>query len=69
MMSMSLDHIYMGTIGMEGTYRTMRDGYIDEVWTKEHHELRYDDVEAGKILAQRSQPPTSLAPNEQPARS
>lgn len=57
MMAMSLGHIYMGTIGMEGAYRAMRHGWVDEAWAKEHHELWYDDIKAGKIPAQRSTPP------------
>jgi formate dehydrogenase subunit gamma len=68
MICMSLGHIYMGTIGMEGAYRAMRDGYVDEAWAKEHHELWYDDIKAGKIPAQRSQPPAPSAPSEQPAK-
>ncbi len=54
MMAMFLGHIYMGTIGMEGAYKAMKTGYVDETWAKEHHELWYDDVKAGKIPAQRS---------------
>jgi len=54
MMAMFIGHIYMGTIGMRGAYSAMRDGYVDETWAKEHHELWYDDVKAGKIPAQRS---------------
>jgi formate dehydrogenase subunit gamma len=69
MICMSLGHIYMGTIGMEGAYRAMRDGYVDEAWAKEHHELWYDDVKAGKIPAQRSHPPAPPAPSEQPVKS
>jgi formate dehydrogenase subunit gamma len=41
-------HIYMGTIGMEGAYRAMREGYVDEEWAREHHSLWYDEVKAGK---------------------
>jgi len=41
-------HIYIGTIGMEGAYRAMRDGYVDEEWAKEHHALWYDEVKQGK---------------------
>jgi formate dehydrogenase subunit gamma len=59
MMTMFMGHIYMGTIGMCGAYSAMRDGYVDETWAKEHHELWYDDVKAGKIPAQRSAPITS----------
>lgn len=69
MICMSLGHIYMGTIGMEGAYRAMREGYVDEAWAKEHHELWYDDIKVGKIPAQRSQPPAPPAPSEQPAKS
>ena len=54
MMAMAFGHIYMGTIGMEGAYKAMKTGYVDETWAKEHHELWYDDVKAGKIPAQRS---------------
>jgi formate dehydrogenase subunit gamma len=56
MMTMFMGHIYMGTIGMRGAYSAMRDGYVDETWAKEHHELWYDDIQAGKIPAQRSNP-------------
>jgi formate dehydrogenase subunit gamma len=56
MMVMFIGHIYMGTIGMQGAYKAMRTGYVDETWAKEHHELWFDDVKSGKIPAQRSQP-------------
>jgi len=56
MMAMFMGHIYMGTIGMRGAYSAMRDGQVDETWAKEHHELWYKDIQAGKIPAQRSQP-------------
>lgn len=56
MMCMFLGHIYLGTIGMQGAYKAMREGYVDETWAREHHEYWYDDVKAGKIPAQRSTP-------------
>ncbi len=59
MMAMFIGHIYMGTIGMRGAYKAMREGYVDETWAKEHHELWYDDIKAGKIPAQRSAPAAS----------
>ncbi|MEO8278484.1 MAG: formate dehydrogenase subunit gamma [Ideonella sp.] len=55
-MAMIFGHIYMGTIGMRGAYRAMRDGYVNEAWAKEHHELWYEDIKRGKIPAQRSRP-------------
>jgi len=54
MMAMFIGHIYMGTIGMTGAYDAMKTGYVDETWAKEHHELWYNDIKAGKIPAQRS---------------
>jgi len=56
MMAMFIGHIYIGTIGMQGAYDGMKTGYVDETWAKEHHEYWYDDVKAGKIPAQRSEP-------------
>jgi formate dehydrogenase subunit gamma len=46
-MTLSLGHIYMGTIGVEGAYESMRTGYVDEVWAKEHHEYWYREAVAG----------------------
>jgi len=63
MIAMFLGHIYMGTIGMRGAYSAMRTGYVDETWAREHHELWYQDIQAGKIPAQRSQP---AAPSAKP---
>ena len=54
MMAMFMGHIYMGTIGTEGAYKAMKTGYVDETWAKEHHELWYNDIQAGKIPAHRS---------------
>ena len=46
--AMSLGHIYMGTIGVEGAYGNMRTGYTDETWAKEHHSIWYDEVRTGR---------------------
>jgi formate dehydrogenase subunit gamma len=46
--AMSCFHIYLGTVGMKGAYDAMRTGYVDETWAKEHHEIWYDEVKAGK---------------------
>ncbi len=62
MMAMFIGHIYMGTVGMAGAYTAMKTGYVDETWAKEHHELWYDDIKAGKIPAQRTQPTAPGAP-------
>jgi formate dehydrogenase subunit gamma len=49
--ALSLGHIYMGTIGVEGAYGNMRTGYTDETWAKEHHSIWYDEVKSGKRAA------------------
>ncbi len=64
MIAMFIGHIYMGTIGMRGAYSAMRHGYVDETWAKEHHELWYNDIQAGKIPVQRTEP---VAPAAKPA--
>lgn len=49
MMAMFIGHIYLGTIGMKGAYKAMKTGKVDETWAKEHHEIWYNDIQAGKI--------------------
>ncbi|MEK7875897.1 MAG: formate dehydrogenase subunit gamma [Pseudomonadota bacterium] len=46
--ALAFAHIYIGTIGAEGAYESMRLGLVDESWAKEHHETWYEDVKAGK---------------------
>ena len=46
--AISLGHIYLGTIGLEGSYRAMRSGYVDEAWAKEHHEYWYEEVKSNR---------------------
>jgi len=48
----SIGHIYMGTIGVEGAYQSMRTGYVDEIWAREHHQYWHDEIKSGKALAQ-----------------
>lgn len=67
MMSMVFGHIYMGTLGVRGAYKAMRTGWVDEEWAKEHHELWYNDIVAGKIPAQRSGQGASAQPPVQTA--
>jgi len=44
----SFGHIYVGTIGVEGAYETMRTGMTDETWAREHHEYWYDEVQTSQ---------------------
>jgi formate dehydrogenase subunit gamma len=50
--AISFGHMYLGTIGLEGSYQAMRSGYVDETWAKEHHEYWFHEVK----LAERSAP-------------
>ena len=52
----SFFHIYLGSLGQAGAYEAMRDGVVDETWAKEHHELWYNDVKAGKVPLHDKQP-------------
>ena len=50
----AMGHIYIGTLGMEGAFKAMKEGYVDETWAREHHQYWYEDIKAGRIPAQRS---------------
>lgn len=54
MVALICGHIYMGTVGMKGAYKAMKTGYVSEGWAREHHELWYEDIQAGKIPRERS---------------
>jgi formate dehydrogenase subunit gamma len=61
MMALFCGHIYMGTLGVRGAYGAMKTGYVDETWAREHHQLWHDDIQSGKISAQRSAAPAQAA--------
>jgi len=65
MMAVFMAHIYLGTIGMQGAYKAMKTGYVDETWAREHHDLWHDDIKSGKVPAERS----SRAKTGKPART
>ena len=50
-------HMYLGTIGLAGSYRAMRYGYVDASWAEHHHKLWYDDVVAGRAREKFVGPP------------
>lgn len=54
-----LGHIYIGTIGMQGAYDSMRYGHVDEAWAREHHELWYHQTK-------RQAPDAAKAPKAEP---
>ncbi len=60
-MATSLGHIYIGTIGTEGAFQGMKEGYVDETWAKEHHALWLEEVKSGKRSGMRSGMPAGKA--------
>ncbi len=44
----SLFHMYLGTLGVKGALHAMLTGVVDETWAREHHEIWYDEVKAGR---------------------
>jgi formate dehydrogenase subunit gamma len=63
-MALSLGHIYLGTIGLEGSYDAMRHGSVDETWAKEHHDIWYQQV-----MSERGRPAPGMSPAHAPASS
>jgi formate dehydrogenase subunit gamma len=61
MMAMFIGHIYLGTLGIRGAYQGMKTGYVDEGWAREHHAFWAEDIQAGKIPAQRTPVATDRA--------
>ena len=45
LMAIVLAHIYIGTVGMEGAYRAMGEGEVDEAWARQHHSLWLERLE------------------------
>ncbi len=62
MMCLIAGHIYLGTIGIRGSYTAMREGWVGDEWAKEHHAYWHDDIQAGKIASVRSEQRT-VVPN------
>jgi len=54
-------HMYLGTVGMEGAYRAMRDGYVDESWAEHHHLRWYQRVVAGQAREKFVTPEATVA--------
>jgi formate dehydrogenase subunit gamma len=60
-MAAFLGHLYMGTLGVEGAYESMRNGTVDETWAREHHEYWYKQVTGGRAQ------PAGATPSAAPA--
>ncbi|PMR70624.1 formate dehydrogenase subunit gamma [Halomonas heilongjiangensis] len=51
--AVALGHIYIGTIGSEGSLEGMATGYVDETWARDHHNLWYEEVKDQAIPEER----------------
>ena len=52
LMSFSLGHIYIGTIGTEGALEGMVTGRVDTTWARQHHDLWYEEIrDQGKSVS------------------
>ena len=49
LISVSFGHIYLGTIGVEGTIDGMATGSVDAAWAKAHHDEWYEEM-TGKAV-------------------
>jgi len=47
LIAVTLGHIYLGTIGVEGVFEGMWQGDVDENFAKQHHNLWYDEAKGG----------------------
>ena len=50
LISVAIGHIYIGTVGMEGSLEGMRDGHVDGNWAKEHHDLWYEQMTSDVVI-------------------
>jgi formate dehydrogenase subunit gamma len=57
-----LGHIYLGTIGNEGSFEGMISGEVDEAWAKQHHDLWYEQT-GGKGAAADAEPQGTPKPS------
>lgn len=55
LIAVAFGHVYVGTIGMEGSLDSMLKGEVDENWAKEHHDLWYEEV-TGKSATEEDAP-------------
>lgn len=42
--SAAFGHIYIGSLGSEGSLEAMTTGKVDEAWAKQHHDLWYQEI-------------------------
>ena len=43
-LAVAFGHIYMGTVGVEGAFESMKTGYCDVNWAKAHHDQWFEEM-------------------------
>jgi formate dehydrogenase subunit gamma len=71
LISISFGHIYLGTIGVEGTLESMTTGYVDTAWAQAHHDQWYEQVIAAgdSSTAEKAGKGSAARPTTDPAAS
>jgi formate dehydrogenase subunit gamma len=41
-------HLYLATVGVEGAFESMVTGHVDANWARQHHDLWYEELQAGR---------------------
>ncbi len=49
-------HIYIGTVGMEGSFESMTSGQVDENWAREHHKVWLQELQEKEAKKQAKAP-------------
>ena len=64
--AMLIGHIYIATLGTEGAFWGMWNGYVDANWAKQHHDLWYETVKDQAVDAEAVAPqkPDTSSPGE-----
>ena len=64
MIAVIIGHIYLGSVGVQGSFEAMSTGRVDLNWAREHHSLWAEKQEAkGRVLAADSATPTPSHPH------
>lgn len=64
--AIAFGHIYLGTIGLEGTWSGMSRGWVTEKWMKQHHNLWYEKVKSGETSPTGGEAASTPAPRPGP---
>jgi len=63
LIAVALGHIYIGTLGTEGSLEGMVTGRVDTEWAKQHHDLWYEELLAKGVQPVKTPPaPTDYTP-------